>query len=83
MLTKRYNFLSFFGKDGEDLNFYYDESTNIWQGTIHIPEVSVNLYETVNVFIAEEFKNGLVTEWGYPHFSDPVYANSNNSTGIS
>jgi hypothetical protein len=51
-----YKFLGFFDKNGNDLNFVYNEITGIWEGKIHIPEVSVGLFESTNIFIVEEFK---------------------------
>lgn len=73
MSVTRYKFLGFFSKDGSDLNFLYDENTGIWTGKIHIPQVSVGLYESVNIFIVEEFKTtGGMTKFGVPHISDPT-----------
>ena len=67
-----YKFLGFFDKDGNDLNFVYDEDTGIWEGKIHIPEVSIGLFESANIFIVEEFKtSGGTTRYGVPHYSDP------------
>ena len=77
MAITRYNHLGFFGKDGTDLNFYYDAETGIWVGSINLPEVSVGLYETANIFISEEFIDGVYKKWGIPHYSDPNIANIN------
>ena len=54
-MTQRYKFLSFHDKSGNDLNFFYDDIEGAWIGDIYIPEVSVGLYETINMFIVEEF----------------------------
>jgi hypothetical protein len=71
-MTNVYKFLGFFDKTGSDLNFVFDEETGVWEGTVHIPEVSVNLFETSTIFIVEEFKTtGGITRPGIPHFSDP------------
>ena len=67
-----YKFLGFFDKDGNDLNFVFDEVTGIWEGKIHIPEVSVGLFESANIFLVEEFKTtGGITKFGVPHYSNP------------
>lgn len=71
-MNTTYKFLGFFDKNGYDLNFVFDEEAGIWEGKIHIPEVSVNLYETSNIFITEEFiTSGGIKKWGIPHYSDP------------
>jgi hypothetical protein len=71
-MTNVYKFLGFFDKTGSDLNFIFDSETGIWEGKIHIPEVSVNLFETSTIFIIEEFKTtGGMAKQGIPHFSDP------------
>jgi len=71
-MTSIYKFLGFFDKTGSDLNFLFDEETGIWSGKIHIPEVSVNLFETSTIFIVEEFKtSGGILKFGIPHYSDP------------
>jgi hypothetical protein len=66
-----YKFLGFFDKNGSDLNFVYNESEDLWEGQIFIPRISVNLYETVNIFIVEEFiTTGNIKKYGIPHYRD-------------
>lgn len=66
-----YKYLGFFDKRGDDLNFIYNESEDLWEGKIFIPKVSVNLYESVNIFIVEEFStSGNITKYGIPHYRD-------------
>ena len=48
-----YNNLRFFKGLEYDLNFEKD-NLGVYQGTIHLAEVSAGLYETVNLFILEE-----------------------------
>jgi hypothetical protein len=48
-----YNNLRFFRGLEYDLNFEKDDF-DVYAGTIHLPEVSAGLYETVNLFILEE-----------------------------
>lgn len=73
-MNQRYKFLSFHDKSGNDLNFYYDTETSAWIGDIYIPEVSVGLYETVNLFIVEEFlTTGNLKKFGVPHISNPTF----------
>ena len=48
-----YNNLRFFKGLDYDLNLEQD-SNGIWNGVVFLPEVSVGLYETINMFIVEE-----------------------------
>lgn len=48
-----YNNLRFFKGLEYDLNFEKD-TLGVYQGTVHLSEVSAGLYETVNLFILEE-----------------------------
>jgi len=71
-MAQNYKFLSFHDKTGTDLNFFYDSNVGAWIGDIYIPEVSVGLYETINIFIVEEFiTSGNIKKFGTPHISDP------------
>lgn len=47
----------FFNKKGEPLNFDYDSDDEIWRGTIHLPEVSVNLFENDTIYMIEQFQD--------------------------
>jgi len=65
----RWKNLSFFDKNGNNLNFDYDEFNDKWSGKVYLPEVSIDLFEVGQLFILEEFINtntGL-KEWGFPH----------------
>jgi hypothetical protein len=48
-----YNNLRFFKGLDYDLNITLD-SQGIWKSTVYLPEVSVGLYESMNIFILEE-----------------------------
>ena len=48
-----YDNLRFFKGLEYDLNFVKDNS-DVYQGTVHLSEVSAGLYETINLFILEE-----------------------------
>lgn len=75
-----YNFLGFFDKNGNDLNFSYNKETSIWEGSIAIPETSTGLFETSNIFIVEEFiTTSNIIKYGIPHISDP--SNSTDTAG--
>jgi hypothetical protein len=66
-----YQFLGFFDKNGNDLNFIYNDSENMWEGKVHVPQVSINLYESFNIFIVEEFlTSGNIKKYGIPHARD-------------
>lgn len=72
VINNTYKYLGFFDKNGTDLNFIFDDVTGIWTGSVNLPEVSVNLYESATVVILEEFiTNAGITKWGVPHYSEP------------
>jgi len=48
-----WNNLRFFNGTQSELQLVQDED-GIWEGQVYLPEVSTNLYETVNLFILEE-----------------------------
>lgn len=64
-----YKYLHFFDNKESNLNLRYDSTDGIWKGNVFIPEVSVGLYESTNVYIVEEFYNSNTnrTEYGLPH----------------
>ena len=64
---EEYKNLRFFNGTRNELNLDLDED-GIWRGTIHLPEVSVGLYETLNIFILEEVRDSN----GLPFFSTPI-----------
>ncbi len=80
-ISQKYKHLEFFEKDGENCNFSWDENAERWSGNIYIPEVSIGLYETTNLFIIEQFAHqvadqssitGEVIEGGWGKPSTPV-----------
>lgn len=69
-----YEFLEFYNKRGENLNLVRDESTGIWEGTIHVDSVSVGLFESETITIIEKFKtSGGMIEYGKPHYPNPTF----------
>jgi hypothetical protein len=72
IINDTFKYLGFFDKNGTDLNFTFDNVTGIWTGSVNLPEISVDLYETATVVILQEFlTNTGITKWGIPHYSDP------------
>ena len=51
-----YNNLRFFNGLENDLNLLQD-ANGVWTGSLYLDEVSVQLYETVNLFVLEECKH--------------------------
>lgn len=73
----RYQDLLFFDKNGNSLNFNYDESTEAWYGSMYLPKVSTDLFEVAQVFIVQKmYDSGGVLRYGFPHEID-----SPSSTG--
>lgn len=71
----KYSYLRFFNGVENELNLDYDTTNEKWSGVVYLPEVSVGLYETFNLFILEE----LVDPTGYVVYGRPVSADSNGS----
>lgn len=66
----RYKRLHFFDKNGDEIGLSYNSSTNIWSGSIHLPKVSVGLFENQTIYIIEEFEDTLGNViYGKPHIS--------------
>ena len=63
-----YKHLRFFNGTQNELNLEWDDFNEYWSGTIHLPEVSTGLYETVNIFILEEVQDST----GYSLYSTPI-----------
>lgn len=64
----RYKDLLFFDKNGNSLNFNYDESTQAWYGSVFMPRVSVELFEVVQLFIVQKLYDSRgVLRYGFPH----------------
>ena len=43
----KYSNLKFFNGFENELNLIYDSNTEMWSGTVHLPEVSAGLYESL------------------------------------
>lgn len=69
-------FLNFFDKYGNNLNPKYNEDTGIWEGKIYVPRISINLYESSNIFISELF----VKSNGHEVYGLPQSRYGNTST---
>ena len=46
--------LHFFGSDGYELNFNWNDKFSYWEGSIYLPKVSVGLYANTSIYILEE-----------------------------
>ena len=53
-LRQNYSFLRFFNKEGEDLNFTYDATSDKWTGAVYLDKVSTGLIEYEPLYILEE-----------------------------
>lgn len=69
-----YKYLHFFDNKENNLNLRYDADDGVWKGNVFIPEVSIGLYESVNIYIVEEFYNSISNriEYGIPHSKESV-----------
>jgi hypothetical protein len=68
--------LRFFNKNGEYLNFGYDETLDKWTGRIDFLTISEGLAETASIFIFEEVFNTTDNQFQY---SKPLTLTSGNS----
>ena len=50
----RYTGLRFFNGTKTEIELSYDSTNELFEGSIHLDEVSTGLYETVTVFMLEE-----------------------------
>ncbi len=64
----KYQNLRFFDGNSGELDFYYDEESQYWSGTVYMPKVSTGLYETANLFIFEE----VITDSGNIEYVKPI-----------
>ena len=71
----RYSKLRFFNGVENELNLNYNSTDERWSGRVFLPEVSVGLYESFNLFIIEE----LVDANGNIVYGTPISSNSNGS----
>jgi len=63
-MVNNWKHLNFFDKNGKYLNFNYNQSEDMWSGTMYLPEVSIGLFEVGQIFILEEFVNKTITIYG-------------------
>ena len=61
-----YNKLRFFDSESNSLNLTYNTEREIWEGNCYLPEVSTGLYETLTIYILEEVKGPLNTQYITP-----------------
>jgi hypothetical protein len=71
----KYSNLRFFNGTSGELGFNYNETSEMWDGIIYVPKVSVGLYETVNLFMLEEVRKDL----GGFEYIKPISENGNAS----
>lgn len=64
----KYQNLRFFDGNSGELDFYYDEESEYWSGSVYLPKVSTGLYETANLFIFEE----VITDSGSIEYIKPI-----------
>lgn len=69
----------FFNKTGEPLNFDYDSDNEIWRGAIHLPEVSINLFENETVYLVEQFQNAPSPTFNTLHGSPHIDQNASST----
>ena len=69
----RYKNIILFNKNGKAIDLQYNKTK--WTGTIHIPKISIELYETETFYLLEKVKSAsgdirYVTPFLYPTLSD-------------
>lgn len=64
----RYNGLRFFNGTQTEIELKYNSTDEIFEGSIHLDEVSTGLYETATLFILEE----AVNQYGAPVMVKPI-----------
>lgn len=52
--------LSFFDKQGESYNFNYDSQAEYWHGKDWLKPISINLFDSINVFMLEKIGSSYV-----------------------
>lgn len=72
----------FFNKKGEPINFQYDEEKELWTASIHLPEVSIRLFENEVIYLIEEFQDAPSPTFNVLHGS-PHVDQSASSTKIT
>ena len=56
--------LQFFGSDGYNLNFRWNEKYQYWEGNIYLPKVSIGLYANTSIYILEQYSNTYIFPQG-------------------
>lgn len=67
----RYQGLRFFNGTKTEIELSYDSTNEIFEGSIHLDEVSTGLYETATVFMLEE----AITQYGAIKLVKPIGSN--------
>lgn len=67
----RYQGLRFFNGTKTEIELSYDSANEVFEGSIHLDEVSTGLYETATIFILEE----AVTQYGATKLVTPIGSN--------
>tara|TARA_B110000971_G_C20039406_1_gene516695 strand:- start:1377 stop:4157 length:2781 start_codon:yes stop_codon:yes gene_type:complete len=70
-----YQNLRFFDNTSNELNLTYNSSLGYLTGSSFLPEVSVGLYETLNLYVLEEVRDDLDN----PRFVQPIGANTDSA----
>ena len=74
-MYSRYQNLLFFDKNGKSIDFKFENE--IWKGKIYVPKFPVNLYETVTLYISEQFLDSDTNVvYSYPHLASPATNNN-------
>jgi hypothetical protein len=55
----KYANVKFFDENSHELNLSYDSTNDLWEGTVHLPVVSSELYETLTIYLLEEVQGML------------------------
>jgi hypothetical protein len=64
----RYQDLLFFDKQGNNLNFAYDETAQAWYGSIYLPRVSTDLFEVAQIFVVQKMYDSRgIVRYAFPH----------------
>ena len=56
---QNYSYWRFFDKNGDNLNFVYDEDTDIWKGTIYLEEISTGLIAYEPIYVMSDVWDGV------------------------
>ena len=70
----RYTGLRFFNGTKTEIELSYDSTNELFEGSIHLDEVSTGLYETVTVFMLEE----AISQYGVEKLVKPIGSQTNS-----